>query len=77
MLTISGIKISKASLALAMLIEHPTYTDIQIAALVGCSRQNLYMCQRYRLARRTLKSQRFNRGTGFVDCRTGGLEVAV
>jgi len=71
----NGIRIDKSTLALAVLIKHPHYTNMQIAALVGCTRHNLEACRQYRMARATLKAQRFARGTGYVDKRTGNLEA--
>lgn len=40
--------------ALALLVQHPEWSNKQIAAEVGCSRTSLYRRARYRQARRAM-----------------------
>lgn len=51
-------RISKESMALAALADHPDWPDDQIAELAGCSRSSLYRMPRYIMARRALQHGR-------------------
>lgn len=43
--------LQKGTLAVALLLEHPDWTDVRIAAAVGCDRTTLYRNPRFQKAR--------------------------
>ena len=47
-------RISKEAMALAVLADHPDWSDEQIAELAGCSRSSLYRFPRFAMARQAL-----------------------
>jgi len=51
-----GPEVSKANLALAILADHPEWSDKKIAEEAGCSRTSLYRWPKYRKAREILKA---------------------
>jgi len=66
---------SKEAMALALLVQHPDWTDTEIAEAVPCRRQSLYDWQRFRMARQTLKQtgkKSMPKGSKSAD---GGVEA--
>lgn len=57
-------KMPKVSVALAILTQHPEWSDQQIAKAAGCSRTTLYRSPQFRGARAALASGRTERARG-------------
>jgi hypothetical protein len=60
-------KVGKEARAMAFLVEHPDWTNEQIANAVPCSRTSLYKMKKFCRARAVLKSQRNDRPRGTVE----------
>jgi hypothetical protein len=60
-------KIDKKSAALALLIQHPDWTDKRIAEQVGVNRTTLYEWQEYKAARAAQKGGKRDLPTGYKD----------
>lgn len=67
-------ELSKETRALALLAQHPKWTDTQIAAAVPCNRTTLYKWPMYKAARKTLKQGRWEKPRGTKD-GDGNLEA--
>jgi hypothetical protein len=65
---------SKKALALAVLIDHPDWSDKAIAQAIGVSRTTLYDWKAYKSAREMLKRARSEMPRDFIK-RDGGLEA--
>jgi hypothetical protein len=57
-------KISNEAIALAVLADHPEWTDTQIAKVAGCNRTTLYKWTKYVRAREMLMSEKAARPRG-------------
>jgi hypothetical protein len=66
--------VSKESLALATLAEHPDWSDAKIAQEIGCSRTTLYRWPRFRKARAILREGKRRLPSGTKD-KDGNMEA--
>lgn len=70
-----GPKLQKEALAVALLVQHPDWTNSKIADAVGCARTSLNRWPRFKLARAALQSGRPNLPRGQKDDETGDIEA--
>ncbi|MFG0242999.1 MAG: hypothetical protein ACF8R9_09455 [Phycisphaerales bacterium JB054] len=68
-----GPRLQKEALAVALLVQHPEWTNSQIAEAVGCARTSLNRWPRFVLARAALRSDRAGLPRGCKD--EGDLEA--
>ncbi|MCI0629275.1 MAG: hypothetical protein L0Y44_01310 [Phycisphaerales bacterium] len=61
--------------AVALLVQHPEWTDSQIAEAVGCARTSLYRWPKFTISRAALEQGRGGIATGRKDAQTGDLEA--
>lgn len=66
---------SKKARALASLVDHPDWTDEQIAQAAGCHVKSLYRWKDYARARELLRRGRGNVPRGSKDSETGDVEA--
>jgi len=66
---------SKEALALALLVEHPEWSNTRIAKEIGVNRRSLYRWPRFRAARDTLKQGKGDLPRGRKDGETGTVEA--
>jgi hypothetical protein len=67
-------KVGKQARALALLYEHPEWSDGDIAERVPCNRTSLYRMEKYQAARTLLKQGRMDRSHGSKS-REGDIEA--
>ena len=68
------IKIKRSTLALAYLIQNPTWSDKQVANAVGCTVEDLAKFPMYRKAREAQFS-RLPKSKGWFNVKTGQIEA--
>jgi hypothetical protein len=61
--------------AVALLVQHPEWSDSQIADAVGCARTSLYRWPKFTISRAALQQGRREIVTGRKDAETGDLEA--
>lgn len=61
--------------ALAVLLQHPTWSKTQIAKVMGRSRSTLYRCKRFMAAYAHLREERSELPRGDKDAETGDIEA--
>jgi hypothetical protein len=69
-----GVSISGEAKALALLVQHPEWTDSQIAKAVGVNRTTLYEWHKFKAAKKARKSGRQETPEGSKDGETGQVE---
>ena len=68
--------LTKEALACAALVDHPDWTDDQIAKAAGCNRKSLYRMRRFRQAKELLKQSRKEAApAGWKDSETGNMDA--
>jgi len=67
--------LSKEAKALAALVDHPDWTDTQIAEAAGCSRASLYRMKKFVAAKRALEGGRDQLPAGRKHRTTGEVEA--
>ncbi len=61
--------------AVALLVQHPEWTDSQIADAVGCARTSLYRWSKFTISRAALQQGRSGIAKGSKNAQTGDLEA--
>jgi hypothetical protein len=61
--------------AVALLVQHPEWSDSQIADAIGCARTSLYRWPKFTISRAALQEGRGDIATGRKDADTGDLEA--
>ena len=68
-------QVKKMDLALAVLAQHPEWSDTRIAIEVGCNRTSLYRWNKFMIVREIIKSNKNKYPQGSKDGKTGAIEA--
>lgn len=68
-------KLGKRAMALAVLQQHPDWTNERIAHAIGCARTTLSRWPDFQQARRIIKGQKQSHLRGYKDRKTGDMEA--